>query len=123
MWFCYLQSSSTAPTQPTPQGNKHRLRHHKVVARNEVDGFYYPGLVRKCINPRYVEVDFDGFERQVVGVRYVIPIEGARPCPSLKVSHFPKAQIQIHDPCSHTTPRTSSHWHHHHYHSNIVTFV
>lgn len=81
-----LQSASTAPTQPTPQGNKNRLRHHKVVARNEVDGFYYPGLVRKCINPRYVEVEFDGFERQVVGVRYVIPIEGARPCPSLKVS-------------------------------------
>lgn len=86
VYFITQSASTTAvPTQPTPQGNKYRLRHHKVVARNEVDGFYYPGLVRKCVNPRYVEIDFDGFERQVVGVRYVIPIEGARPCPSLKV--------------------------------------
>ncbi|KAK3738170.1 hypothetical protein QZH41_019678, partial [Actinostola sp. cb2023] len=81
-------SMTSALTQLTPQGNKYRLRHHKVLARSEVDGFYYPGLVCKCINTRYVEVDFESCERQVVGVRYVIPVEGARPCPSLKVGDY-----------------------------------
>ncbi|EDO28327.1 predicted protein [Nematostella vectensis] len=83
-----MEKPAAAPAQPTPQGNKFRLRHHKVLARNEVDGFYYPGLVSKCINSRYVEVDFNDCERQAVSVRYVIPVEGARPCPTLKVGDY-----------------------------------
>lgn len=41
----------------------------------------------RCLNPRYVEVDFRDFDRQVVSTRYVIAIQGARPCPSLKVQY------------------------------------
>ena len=54
----------SSPPAPLP-GNKYRLRHHKVLARSEVDGFYYPGLVSRCLNTRYVEVDFNDFDRQV----------------------------------------------------------
>ena len=50
-----------------------------------MDGFYYAGVVSRCLNPRYVEVDFRDFDRQVVSSRYVITMQGARPCPSLKV--------------------------------------
>ena len=52
-----------------------------------MDGFYYAGLVVRCLNSRYVEVDFRDFDRQVVSSRYVIAMQGARPCPSLKVQY------------------------------------
>lgn len=41
----------------------------------------------RCLNSRYVEVDFRDFDRQVVSSRYVIAMQGARPCPSLKVQY------------------------------------
>ena len=41
----------------------------------------------RCLNSRYVEVDFRDFDRQVVSTRYVIAMQGARPCPSLKVQY------------------------------------
>ncbi len=61
------------------------IRNHKVLARNNVDGFYYPGVLRVNINPRYADVTFCDVESQVVSLRHIIPNEGSRPCPSLKV--------------------------------------
>lgn len=83
--------SKPAKTSPPPSqsySNKNRLLNHKVLARSEVDGFYYAGVVTRCLNPRYVEVDFRDFDRQVVSSRYVITVQGARPCPSLKVGDY-----------------------------------
>ena len=50
-----------------------------------MDGFYYPGVLRVNINPRYADVSFCDLESQVVSLRHIIPNEGSRPCPSLKV--------------------------------------
>ena len=41
----------------------------------------------RCLNSRYVEVDLRDFDRQVVSARYVIAMQGARPCPPLKVQY------------------------------------
>lgn len=83
--FLYLKQAPkpSPPVQST--SNKNRLLNHKVLARSEVDGFYYAGAVSRCLNSRYVEVDFRNFDRQVVPARCVIAMQGARPCPSLKV--------------------------------------
>lgn len=81
----FKQTAKPSPAPAQSVSNKNRLLNHKVLARNEVDGFYYAGVVSRCLNPRYVEVDFRDFDRQVVSARYVITVQGARPCPSLKV--------------------------------------
>ncbi len=77
---------STSKLQPS--SSTRHLRNQRVVARSALDGFYYHGIVAKCLNSRYLEVDFDSGEKQVTSVRYVIPIGGARPCPTLKVDNF-----------------------------------
>ena len=81
----FKQTAKPSPAPTRSVSNKNRLLNHKVLARNEVDGFYYAGVVSRCLNPRYVEVDFRDFDQQVVSARYVITVQGARPCPSLKV--------------------------------------
>jgi len=84
-----LDNSSNRPvaTKLTSSTNRH-LRHQRVIGRSALDGFYYPGVVSRCLNSRYLEVDFDNGDRQVTSVRYVIPIGGARPCPTLKVGDY-----------------------------------
>ncbi|XP_071991810.1 von Willebrand factor A domain-containing protein 3B isoform X2 [Engystomops pustulosus] len=61
------------------------LRGQKVVARSEIDGFYYPGTVLKSINSRRALVDFLLGENEVVPIRFIIQTGGALPCPALKV--------------------------------------
>ena len=63
-----------------------------MIGRSALDGFYYPGIVSRCLNSRYLEVDFDNGDRQVTSVRNVIPVGGARPCPTLKVVIFQSSQ-------------------------------
>lgn len=53
-----------------------------------MDGFYYPGVLRLNINPRYADVSFCDVESQVVSLRHIIPNEGSRPCPTLKVLQY-----------------------------------
>ncbi|XP_056411889.1 von Willebrand factor A domain-containing protein 3B isoform X2 [Hyla sarda] len=61
------------------------LRSQKVIARSEIDGFYYPGTVVKSINSRTALVDFWLGENVVVPIRFIIQTGGALPCPTLKV--------------------------------------
>ncbi|XP_066435302.1 von Willebrand factor A domain-containing protein 3B isoform X2 [Eleutherodactylus coqui] len=61
------------------------LRGQKVIARSEIDGFYYPGTVLKSINSKSALVDFWLGENQVVPIRFIIQTGGALPCPTLKV--------------------------------------
>ena len=68
--------------------NNARLRYHRILARSDVDGYYYPALVNKYVNPRYVNVCFDNGENQLTSVRYVISVGGSTACPTLNVSHF-----------------------------------
>ncbi|XP_075708714.1 von Willebrand factor A domain-containing protein 3B isoform X2 [Rhinoderma darwinii] len=60
------------------------LRGQKVIARSEIDGFYYPGTVLRSINSRSALVDFWLGENEVVPIRFIIQTGGALPCPSLK---------------------------------------
>lgn len=61
------------------------MRYHRVLARSDLDGLYYPALVNKYVNERYVSVCFDNGENQLTSVRYVVSIGGSAPCPSLSV--------------------------------------
>lgn len=61
------------------------LRSQKVIARSQIDGFYYPGTVLKSINSRSALVDFRLGENEVVPIRFIIQTGGALPCPTLKV--------------------------------------
>ncbi|XP_053563689.1 von Willebrand factor A domain-containing protein 3B [Bombina bombina] len=64
------------------------LRGQKVIARSEVDGFYYEGTVIKSLNSKRVLVDFCQGENQIVPVTFIIQTGGALPCPPLKVGDF-----------------------------------
>ncbi|XP_046854173.1 von Willebrand factor A domain-containing protein 3B-like isoform X2 [Xenia sp. Carnegie-2017] len=81
-------SSINKPKKPTDQPKTPWVRNHRVLARNNVDGFYYPGILRVNINPRYGDVSFNGMESQVVSLRHIIPNEGSRPCPTLKIGDY-----------------------------------
>ncbi|XP_063809397.1 von Willebrand factor A domain-containing protein 3B isoform X2 [Pseudophryne corroboree] len=61
------------------------LRSQKVIARSEIDGFYYPGTVLRSINAKSALVDFWLGENQIVPIRFIIQTGGALPCPTLKV--------------------------------------
>ncbi|XP_073520664.1 von Willebrand factor A domain-containing protein 3B isoform X2 [Phyllobates terribilis] len=61
------------------------LRGQKVIARSEIDGFYYAGTVLKSINSRRALVDFWLGENEVVPIRFIIQTGGAIPWPTLKV--------------------------------------
>ncbi|KAI8508392.1 von Willebrand factor type A domain, partial [Branchiostoma belcheri] len=90
-----LQGSGGSGEKSTPGSGKHRvkkvldkLKGHKVIARKEEDGFYYPGIVVKCPNSRHAIVDYHGNGRQLTPTRFVIPMGGARACPELRVGDF-----------------------------------
>nr|XP_047126678.1 von Willebrand factor A domain-containing protein 3B isoform X2 [Hydra vulgaris] len=74
-----------------------RFRYHRVLARNDFDGYYYLALVKKYLNSRFVNVCFDNGEEQIVSVRYVISVGGSRPCPSLKIGDHVLARCQSHE--------------------------
>ncbi|CAH1267973.1 VWA3A [Branchiostoma lanceolatum] len=90
-----LEGSGGVGEKSTPGSGKHRvkkvldkLKGHKVIARKEEDGFYYPGIVVKCPNSRHAIVDYHGSGRQLTPTRFVIPMGGARACPELRVGDF-----------------------------------
>ncbi|KAM9320011.1 von Willebrand factor A domain-containing protein 3B [Gastrophryne carolinensis] len=64
------------------------LRGQKVIARSEVDGFYYQGTVIRSINSKCALVDFMQGENQIVPITFLIQTGGALPWPNLKVGDF-----------------------------------
>ncbi|XP_043548729.1 von Willebrand factor A domain-containing protein 3B-like [Chiloscyllium plagiosum] len=64
------------------------LRGQRVIARSEVDGFYYPGIVTKCVGARKAIIDFMKGDTQITSTRFLICVGGASPCPSLKMGDF-----------------------------------
>lgn len=68
--------------------NAPRMRYHRVLARSDIDGFYYPAIVDKYVNPRYVNVVFDTGEKQIVSVRFIISLGGSTACPTLNVGDY-----------------------------------
>ncbi|KAM4795957.1 von Willebrand factor A domain-containing protein 3B [Rhinophrynus dorsalis] len=64
------------------------LRGQKVIARSDVDGFYYQGTVVRSINSKCALVDFCQGENQIIPIKFIIQTGGALPCPPLKVGDF-----------------------------------
>ncbi|XP_048453851.1 von Willebrand factor A domain-containing protein 3B-like [Rhincodon typus] len=64
------------------------LRGQRVIARSEVDGFYYPGIVTKCASAKKAIIVFAKGDTQITPTRFLICVGGASSCPSLKVGDF-----------------------------------
>ncbi|XP_078259101.1 von Willebrand factor A domain-containing protein 3B-like [Rhinoraja longicauda] len=64
------------------------LRGQRVIARSDVDGFYYPGIVTRCVGVRKALIDFTKGDTQMIPTQFLIQIGGAVPCPPLKVGDF-----------------------------------
>ncbi|XP_039600619.1 von Willebrand factor A domain-containing protein 3B-like [Polypterus senegalus] len=64
------------------------LKGQKVIARSEIDGFYYPGTVAKCIHSKRAIVEFKRGDVQIIPLDFVMSIGGAVPCPTLKIGDF-----------------------------------
>ncbi|KAM4702020.1 von Willebrand factor A domain-containing protein 3B [Discoglossus pictus] len=64
------------------------LRSQKVIARSDVDGFYYQGTVIKSVSSKCALVDFCQGENQIIPISFIIQTGGALPCPPLKVGDF-----------------------------------
>uniref|UniRef100_A0A8C3RJ84 DUF4537 domain-containing protein n=1 Tax=Chelydra serpentina TaxID=8475 RepID=A0A8C3RJ84_CHESE len=64
------------------------LKGQKVIARSDITGFYFPGTVIKSISSSQALVDFSYGETQIVPIKFIIPVGGAMPCPSLQVGDY-----------------------------------
>ncbi|XP_068779632.1 von Willebrand factor A domain-containing protein 3B [Struthio camelus] len=64
------------------------LKSHKVIARSDITGFYYPGTVIKNISSTHAVVDFSCGETWTVPVKFIISVGGAMPCPYLQVGDY-----------------------------------
>ncbi|XP_061482908.1 von Willebrand factor A domain-containing protein 3B isoform X3 [Rhineura floridana] len=64
------------------------LKGQRVIARSESTGFYYPGTVIRSITPFYALVDFINGQTEIVPLKFIIPVGGAMPCPSLQVGDY-----------------------------------
>ncbi|XP_059819844.1 von Willebrand factor A domain-containing protein 3B-like isoform X2 [Hypanus sabinus] len=76
--------------KPTKQTRRilDTFRGQRVIARSEVDGFYYAGIITRCVGARKVLIDFTKGDTQITPTQFVIQIGGAAPCPALKVGDF-----------------------------------
>ncbi|XP_072898034.1 von Willebrand factor A domain-containing protein 3B-like [Hemitrygon akajei] len=76
--------------KPTKQTRRilDTFRGQRVIARSEVDGFYYAGIITRCVGVREVLIDFTKGDTQITPTQFVIQIGGAAPCPALKVGDF-----------------------------------
>ncbi|XP_074839385.1 von Willebrand factor A domain-containing protein 3B [Carettochelys insculpta] len=64
------------------------LKGQKVIARSDITGFYLPGTVIKSISSSQALVYFNHGETQIVPIKFIIPVGGAMPCPSLQVGDY-----------------------------------
>ncbi|CAM5078178.1 unnamed protein product [Natator depressus] len=72
------------------------LKGQKVIARSDITGFYFPGTVIKSISSSEALVDFSHGETQIVPIKFIIPVGGAIPCPSLQVGDYVFARTGTH---------------------------
>ncbi|XP_036158174.1 von Willebrand factor A domain-containing protein 3B [Myotis myotis] len=94
---------SRAPAEPQKfQGNStkkikskklHHLKGQRVIARCDANGFYFPGVVKKCISPTHALVNFRYGDTKVVPTSFITPVGGAMPCPLLQVGDYVFAKI------------------------------
>ncbi|XP_027476221.2 von Willebrand factor A domain-containing protein 3B isoform X6 [Zalophus californianus] len=83
------------PTKKTKSKKLDPLKGQKVIARCDENGFYFPGVVKKCVSPTHALVDFRYGDTKVVPTSFIMPIGGAMPCPLLQVGDYVFAKIVI----------------------------
>nr|XP_051691596.1 von Willebrand factor A domain-containing protein 3B isoform X2 [Oryctolagus cuniculus] len=71
------------------------LKGQKVIARCDENGFYFPGVVKKCLNRTHALVGFRYGDTKVVPTSFITPVGGAMPCPLLQVGDYVFAKIVI----------------------------
>ncbi|XP_076413597.1 von Willebrand factor A domain-containing protein 3B isoform X2 [Peromyscus maniculatus bairdii] len=87
------QKLQGCPTKKVRSRKVDPLRGQKVIARCEKNGFYFPGVVKKCVSPTHALVDFRYGETTIVPISFITPIGGAMPCPQLQVGDYVFAKI------------------------------
>ncbi|XP_029793069.1 von Willebrand factor A domain-containing protein 3B isoform X4 [Suricata suricatta] len=89
------QVSLGSPTKKIKSKKLDPLKGQKVIARCDENGFYFPGVVKKCVSPTHALVDFRYGDTKVVPTSFITPIGGAMPCPLLQVGDYVFAKIVI----------------------------
>ena len=72
------------PTKKIKSRKLDPLKGQKVIARCEENGFYFPGVVKKCVSSSHALVDFRYGDTKVVPISFIMPVGGAMPCPQLQ---------------------------------------
>uniref|UniRef100_F7GIX2 von Willebrand factor A domain containing 3B n=1 Tax=Callithrix jacchus TaxID=9483 RepID=F7GIX2_CALJA len=83
------------PTKKTKSKRPDPLKGQKVIARCDENGFYFPGVVKKCVSPTQALVGFRYGDTKVVSTSFIMPVGGAMPCPLLQVGDYVFAKIMI----------------------------
>ncbi|KAL4694483.1 hypothetical protein H8957_002407, partial [Semnopithecus entellus] len=83
------------PTKKTKSKRPDPLKGQKVIARCDENGFYFPGVVKKCVSRTQALVDFRYGDTRVVSTSFLMPVGGAMPCPLLQVGDYVFAKIVI----------------------------
>uniref|UniRef100_A0A8C6GDJ8 von Willebrand factor A domain containing 3B n=1 Tax=Mus spicilegus TaxID=10103 RepID=A0A8C6GDJ8_MUSSI len=81
------------PTKKIKSRKLDPLKGQKVIARCEENGFYFPGVVKKCVSSSHALVDFRYGDTKVVPISFIMPVGGAMPCPQLQVGDYVFAKI------------------------------
>ncbi|XP_011825065.1 PREDICTED: von Willebrand factor A domain-containing protein 3B [Mandrillus leucophaeus] len=72
------------PTKKTKSKRPDPLKGQKVIARCDENGFYFPGVVKKCVSRTEALVGFRYGDTKVVSTSFIMPVGGAMPCPLLQ---------------------------------------
>uniref|UniRef100_A0A2K6G3Z6 von Willebrand factor A domain containing 3B n=1 Tax=Propithecus coquereli TaxID=379532 RepID=A0A2K6G3Z6_PROCO len=83
------------PTKKIKSKKPDPLKGQKVIARCDENGFYFPGVVKKCVSSTQALVGFRYGDTKVVSTSFIMPVGGAMPCPLLQVGDYVFAKIVI----------------------------
>uniref|UniRef100_A0A9L0TNU0 von Willebrand factor A domain containing 3B n=1 Tax=Equus caballus TaxID=9796 RepID=A0A9L0TNU0_HORSE len=83
------------PTKKIKSKKLDPLKGQKVIARCDENGFYFPGVVKKCVSPTHALVGFTYGDTKIVPTSFITPVGGAMPCPLLQVGDYVFAKIVV----------------------------
>ncbi|XP_042639416.1 von Willebrand factor A domain-containing protein 3B [Orycteropus afer afer] len=89
------EQSQGNPTTKSKSKRLDPLKGQKVIARCDENGFYFPGVVKKCVSLTHALVSFRYGDTKVVPTSFITPVGGAMPCPMLQVGDYVFAKIVI----------------------------
>ncbi|XP_060043484.1 von Willebrand factor A domain-containing protein 3B isoform X2 [Erinaceus europaeus] len=87
------QKSEGKATKRTKSKKLDPLKGQQVIARCDENGFYFPGVVKKCVSHTHALVNFKYGDIKTVPISFITPVGGAMPCPLLQVGDYVFAKI------------------------------